>query len=82
MQHAITKLRAFVELEGTIAEAAAVIGISRSYLNEILLERRPPSRNAIQKIHTGTGGKVPAGLWFEERPGRDAARPEGEAGAA
>ena len=52
-------------------DLARQIGISRSYLAEILSGAKIPGRDAIGKIERATDGKVPASVWFS-RP-KDAA---------
>ncbi|NPD17566.1 helix-turn-helix transcriptional regulator [Xinfangfangia sp. D13-10-4-6] len=49
---------------GTQAEFAQKIGISRSYLAEILLGTKLPGRRTIEKIETATMGRVPSHVWF------------------
>ncbi len=51
----------------TQAEIAALIGISRSYLAEILSGEKQPGREAIRKIEVATAGSVPAATWFCDR---------------
>lgn len=67
-------LRAMMNLNEYLAKHAAgrtqgaiakEIGISRSYLAEILSGAKVPGRNAITKIERATGGAVPASIWFE-----------------
>lgn len=48
----------------TQGDVAREIGISRSYLAEILSGAKLPGRDAIGKIERATGGKVPASVWF------------------
>jgi len=48
----------------TQGAAAAVIGVSRSYLSEILSGAKRPGRAAIERIEAATGGAVPAAVWF------------------
>lgn len=60
-------LSVFMQQHGlTQARLAREIGISRSYLAEILKGVKVPGRNAIAKIATATGGKVPASVWFSD----------------
>lgn len=47
------------------ADVAREIGISRRYLLEILSGEKMPGRNTIAKIEAATGGRVPAGVWFQ-----------------
>lgn len=42
---------------------AREIGISRTYLSEIL-NGKPPGRDTIAKIDAATRGKVPPAVWF------------------
>jgi len=51
-------------IPGTQAEVARRIGISRSYLAEILSGSKQPGRKTIQKIDDATAGRVPASMWF------------------
>jgi transcriptional regulator with XRE-family HTH domain len=48
----------------THAELAEQVGLSRSYITEILSGKKP-GRKAIEKIATATKGAVPAASWFE-----------------
>lgn len=57
----------------TQAEIAADIGISRSYLAEILSGAKLPGRDAIGKIERATRGLVPAAVWFTPASSEDAA---------
>lgn len=57
----------------TQADAAASIGISRSYLAEILSGAKQPGRATIDKIVTATRGAVPAVVWFQPAPSPDEA---------
>ena len=50
----------------TQEEWAAVFGISRSYLSEILSGAVTPGWKTILKIHEATGGKVPPGAWIKK----------------
>lgn len=49
----------------TQGEIAEQLGISRTYLNQILSEKRAPSRQTIDLIQDRSGGMVPAQSWFE-----------------
>lgn len=52
---------------GTQAEFAAKIGISRSYLADILRGAKLPGRATILKIEAATLGLVPAAVWFTQQ---------------
>jgi transcriptional regulator with XRE-family HTH domain len=54
------------ETAKTHAELAEEIGLSRSYVTEILSGTRRPGRKAIEKIADATNGAVPAQSWFDE----------------
>lgn len=43
---------------------AAQLGISKSYLSQIMSGQRVPGRAMIAKINIATGGKVPPSVWF------------------
>lgn len=67
------KLKTYIETHSrdgcrTQEEWAAVFGISRSYLAEILSGAKAPGRKAIIKIDHGTSGSVPASVWFDADP--------------
>lgn len=46
-------------------EIAHRLGISQSFLSEILAERRRPGDATKMKIERATGGLVPAAVWFQ-----------------
>lgn len=59
-------LNEFIKHGGkTQAKLANEIGISRSYLAEIL-SGKPPGRKTIEKIEAATNGLVPASIWFSQ----------------
>lgn len=62
-------LHDFIERHGPITQAdlAKRIGISRSYLAEIISGAKRPGRSAIEKIEAATDGAVPASSWFAPR---------------
>lgn len=61
----MTKLQEWMARHGlTQAEAAQRIGISRSYLSEILGGSKPPGRKAIRKMADASAGEVPVDAWF------------------
>ncbi|MGP9790669.1 helix-turn-helix domain-containing protein [Roseinatronobacter sp. NSM] len=45
-------------------DAANEIGISRSYLSEIMSRAKQPGRDTIKKIDTWSNGEVPPAVWF------------------
>lgn len=59
-------LHAFIQKHGPLTQAqiAERLGISRSYLAEILSGAKRPGRNTIEKIEQATQGAVPASSWF------------------
>ena len=61
------------EGRGTQAELAKEIGISRSYLAEILSGAKKPGRDTIEKIERATDGRVPASVWFPPHRSGEAA---------
>lgn len=64
ISHMLT-LNQYISEEGLTHEACAQrIGISRSYLTEILSGSKMPGRKAIERIEAATGGRVPASVWF------------------
>jgi len=48
-------------------DAAQQIGISRSYLTEIVSGAKAPGRNTIAKINIWSGGSLPPSIWFAEQ---------------
>lgn len=62
----MTTLKAYFENNPGLTQDALAkrIGISRSYLAEILSGAKEPGRNAMRKIEAGTDGAVPASSWF------------------
>ena len=48
---------------------AARLGVSKSYLSQILSGARTPSRDLIQKISDTTAGDVPPSAWFKTTGG-------------
>lgn len=65
-------LHEYIAAEGLTQEAAAErIGISRSYLSEILSGAKLPGRKTIELIEIATGGRVPASTWFARGADRD-----------
>ena len=55
----------------TQEEWAAIFGISRSHLADILRGAVKPGRKTIEKIAAATKGRVPPAAWFQKD--RDAA---------
>lgn len=49
-------------------EWAARLGISQSYLSQILSAVRDPGRDTILQIERATAGEVPAAAWFVSTP--------------
>jgi transcriptional regulator with XRE-family HTH domain len=49
----------------THEEMADRIGISRSFLTQIVNQTRFPSRKVMNKIAEVTGGHVPPAAWFD-----------------
>lgn len=47
---------------------ARVLGLSPSYLSQLLNGRRRPSDDMKQLISLRTGGAVPVSAWFEAAP--------------
>lgn len=63
-------LRAHIDRLGISQNAFADrIGVSKSYLSQILSGKREPSREMIQKIDMATGGSVPPSVWFKNSEG-------------
>ena len=54
-------------------DLADEIGISRSYLAEILSGAKRPGRDAIEKIDRATHGEVPPSVWFHNPASCDGA---------
>lgn len=64
-ERAMMTLTEYAQTHGrTQAQLAQETGLSRSYLAEILSGAKMPGREAISKIEKGTGGAVPAAVWF------------------
>lgn len=69
MQH--NPLKRYIEqTEGRRSRSdwAALLGISRSYLCQILNDDRLPGRDAMMAISAGTEGAVTANDWMEYAP--------------
>ena len=45
------------------------LGVSKSYLSQILSGKREPSRDMIQRIDKATDGRVPPAVWFHHADG-------------
>lgn len=59
------KLKEWMARQGlNQVQAADLLGLSRSYLSEILSEKKPPGRKAMHKIADVTGGAVPLDAWY------------------
>lgn len=67
--HAIDRLKAFASLAGSHEKAAVQLGISRSFLTELINETKQPGRKAMVKIDAQSNGQIPAESWFKKRGG-------------
>lgn len=63
----ISSLRLYVDNQGRggAARLAREIGVSRSYMNDLLIGRREPSLAIARKIALATAGAVPFESWKE-----------------
>jgi len=82
MENQITLQELIIEKNISQSEAAGQIGISRSYLNQLLNARLPAGRQVCVKLARWSGGRVDiaplmvAGLGYLEKQMRDDFDPE------